>query len=419
MRISRKTGLTLAVLALAAGCTPTGQPMGPGQMMSRVGMPGAGGIGAGGIGAGGMGAGGAPMGPATSNPMARAQAPMGPATSGPATSGPAAMGPATSNPVARVQVPAAPATSNPAGRMQVPAASRMPQFRIPGLGRFGAGAAGGAAAAQVTDPYAGQGVRQPGIEPAKPVTPSAPGASASAPVASAPTASAGTAAQAPAGAAARSHTVVAGETAWSIARKYGVSVQALAAANGLPEAMTVRLGQRLAVPPAAGTRQAAVTAPGAGSPTPLPPSASSPLPSERTTPASRPAPRGEAPDLGATRTAASGSGRLSMPVSGAIVRAYSKGKNEGIDIAAPAGATVKAAGSGTVAAITRDTDGVPIVVIRHDGDLLTVYAGLDNLTVEKGQKVRAGQAIGTARSSGSVHFEVRRGFESVDPEGYL
>lgn len=108
-----------------------------------------------------------------------------------------------------------------------------------------------------------------------------------------------------------------------------------------------------------------------------------------------------------------------MPVSGAIVRAYSKGKNEGIDIAAPAGATVKAAGSGTVAAITRDTDGVPIVVIRHDGDLLTVYAGLDNLTVEKGQKVRAGQAIGTARSSGSVHFEVRRGFESVDPEGYL
>ena len=41
-------------------------------------------------------------------------------------------------------------------------------------------------AAQVTDPYAGQGVRQPGIEPAKPVTPSAPGASASAPVASAP-----------------------------------------------------------------------------------------------------------------------------------------------------------------------------------------------------------------------------------------
>ena len=434
MRISRKTGLTLAVLALAAGCTPTGQPMGPGQMMSRVGMPGAGGIGAGGIGAGGMGAGGmgaggVPMGPATSNPMARAQAPMGPATSGPATSGPAtsgpsAMGPATSNPVARVQVPAAPATSNPAGRMQMPAASRMPQFRIPGLGRIGAGAAGGAAAAQVTDPYAGQGVRQPGIEPAKPVTPSAPGASASAPVASAPTASAptasaGTAAQAPAAAAARSHTVVAGETAWSIARKYGVSVQALAAANGLPEAMTVRLGQRLAVPPAAGTRQAAVTAPGAGSPTPLPPSASSPLPSERTTPASRPAPRGEAPDLGATRTAASGSGRLSMPVSGAIVRAYSKGKNEGIDIAAPAGATVKAAGSGTVAAITRDTDGVPIVVIRHDGDLLTVYAGLDNLTVEKGQKVRAGQAIGTARSSGSVHFEVRRGFESVDPEGYL
>lgn len=407
MRISIKTGLTLAALALAAGCTPTGQPMGPGQMMNRVGMPvvggaggmGGGGMGGGGMGAGGMGAGGAPMGPATSNPMARVQAPMGAATS---------------NPVARVQVPAAPATSNPAGRMQMPAASRMPQFRMPGFGRFGGAPAGGAGAPQVVDPYAGQGVRQPGIEPTKPVTPAA-----TAPTAPGASGASGAGAATSAPAAARSHTVVAGETAWSIARKYDISVQALAAANGLPEAMTVRLGQKLAVPPAAGVRQASVTAPGAGSPTPLPPSASSPLPSERTTPASRPAPRGDAPDLGATRTAASGTGKLSMPVSGAIVRAYSKGKNEGIDIAAPAGATVKAAGSGTVAAITRDTDGVPIVVVRHDGDLLTVYAGLDDLSVEKGEKVGAGEAIGTARSSGSVHFEVRRGFESVDPEGYL
>ena len=88
-------------------------------------------------------------------------------------------------------------------------------------------------------------------------------------------------------------------------------------------------------------------------------------------------------------------------------------------IAAPAGATVKAAGSGTVAAITRDTDGVPIVVIRHDGDLLTVYAGIDDLAVAKGDKVAKGDAIGKARASGRVHFEVRRGFESVDPEGYL
>lgn len=108
-----------------------------------------------------------------------------------------------------------------------------------------------------------------------------------------------------------------------------------------------------------------------------------------------------------------------MPVSGSIIRVYEKGKNDGIDIAAAAGAPVKAAGSGTVAAITRDTAGVPIVVVRHDGGLMTVYTGLETLDVAKGESVSSGQDIGEAGKTGVVHFEVRRGFESVDPEDYL
>ena len=69
--------------------------------------------------------------------------------------------------------------------------------------------------------------------------------------------------------------------------------------------------------------------------------------------------------------------------------------------------------------MTRDTDGVPIVVVRHDDGLMTVYAGLDNLKVGKGDKVTRGQSIGGARNTGVVHFEVRKGFDSVDPEDYL
>jgi|GEM_PF-2186821 len=267
-----------------------------------------------------------------------------------------------------------------------------------------------AAAGGVTDPFAGQGVRQAELPPA--TGNAAKPASGGAAVTVTPAAGAG-------GSAARSHTVVSGETAWSISRKYGVSVKDLAAANALPEAMTVRVGQRLAIPATGATVTAAVTAPGAGSPTPTPPSASHPLPSERTAPAAAPVPRPASPDLGATRTAASGSGKFRMPVNGSIVRTYSKGKNEGIDISAPAGTEVKAAGSGTVAAITRDTAGVPIVVIRHDGTLMTVYTGIDGLAVGKGDSVTAGQTIGRSTSGGIVHFEVRQGYESVDPEKYL
>ena len=108
-----------------------------------------------------------------------------------------------------------------------------------------------------------------------------------------------------------------------------------------------------------------------------------------------------------------------MPASGSIIRTYKKGTNEGIDIAAAPGSPVKAASGGTVAAVTRDTDGVPIVVVRHDDGLMTVYAGVDKLSVNKGDSVSRGQSIGAARSSGVLHFEVRKGFDSVDPEGYL
>lgn len=219
----------------------------------------------------------------------------------------------------------------------------------------------------------------------------------------------------------REHVVAAGETAWSIARRYGIAVQDLASWNGLPGDMALRVGQRLMIPQAGQTPPAgnATTAPGQGSPTPRPPSAAEPLPEERTTAAATPAPATPAPDLGATRTAASGGGRFQMPVSGSIIRLYEKGRNDGIDIAADAGTPVNAAGGGTVAAITRDTAGVPIVVVRHEGDLMTVYTGLDGLDVAKGDQVSAGQAIGKAGSGGFVHFEVRRGFDSVNPEDYL
>lgn len=220
----------------------------------------------------------------------------------------------------------------------------------------------------------------------------------------------------------KQHVVASGETAWSISRKYGVSANDLAQWNGLSPDMTLRVGQRLLIPVAGQPRptQETVSAPGVGSPTPNPPSASEPLPAEKTKPTSAPVDKPSSPDLGKTRTAASGSGgKFRWPVNGSIIRTYEKGKNEGIDISAAPGSTVSAAGSGTVAAITRDVDQVPIIVIRHEGNLMTVYAGLDNVTVSKGQKVSAGAALGKARSQGVVHFEVRNGFDSVDPEKYL
>ena len=110
-----------------------------------------------------------------------------------------------------------------------------------------------------------------------------------------------------------------------------------------------------------------------------------------------------------------------MPVAGKIIRGYVKKKNDGIDIGAAAGSPVKAAADGTVAAITKDTTGTPIVVIRHADGLLTVYAGVDGVSLAKGATVKRGQAIARVRAGDPsfLHFEVRKGVESVDPLPYL
>lgn len=225
------------------------------------------------------------------------------------------------------------------------------------------------------------------------------------------------------------HKVERGESAYTIARLYNVSIRSLADWNGLGADFAVREGQFLLIPVARDGKkpapfdpaEASTVPPGAGTPTPLPPSSSKPLPEETTEPAATPVKTEAAPDLGSTQTQSSASARMSYPVRGDIVREYSKGKNDGIDISAKPGTAVKAAADGVVAAITKDTNGVPIIVVKHPDNLLTVYSNVDTVAVKKGDSITRGAKLAQVRSDGAsaVHFEVRKGFDSVDPLPYL
>ena len=223
------------------------------------------------------------------------------------------------------------------------------------------------------------------------------------------------------------HQVKRGETAFTISRLYNVSVRSLAEWNGLGADYAIREGQFLLIPvpdmqaPARPVAAAAVTAPGAGSPTPVPPSAATPLPAAVPAPAAAPAPATSAPDLGAGQSATARNAQMATPVQGTIIRDYQKGKNDGLDIQAPSGTAIVAAEAGTVAAITASADQVPIIVIRHPDNLLTVYANVEGAVVKKDDKVARGQKIAQIRSGSSnyLHFEVRKGFDSVDPTPYL
>jgi len=233
------------------------------------------------------------------------------------------------------------------------------------------------------------------------------------------------------------HRVERGETAYTVSRLYNVPVKALAEWNGLGPDFAIREGQFLLIPvekqapprqitpaaaPAPQPVEPVTTAPGAGSPTPTPPSAAKPLPQDDT---AKPTPPAAAPaepvaDVGKP-TAPAKATKMTAPVQGSIIREYAKGKNEGINIKGAPGASVKAADGGTVAAITKSAEGIPIVVVRHPNNLLTVYANVAGVRVAKGDSVSRGQQIAVLRDGADshVHFEVRNGFESVDPTPYI
>ena len=217
------------------------------------------------------------------------------------------------------------------------------------------------------------------------------------------------------------HRVTRGETAYSVARLYGVSVRSLADWNGLGPDLSVREGQFLIIPLV--IEEVSASADGAepgSSTTPLPPSAATPLPDPvptATPPSSNTQTAAPAP---APSSQSSTGGQLVRPVSGQIIRPFS-GSNEGIDIAAATGTPVSAAAAGEVAAITRDTDQIPILVIRHPDNMLTVYANIQNIRVSRGDTITRGQTIADVGPGDPsfLHFEVRRGFEAVNPTEFF
>ncbi len=91
--------------------------------------------------------------------------------------------------------------------------------------------------------------------------------------------------------------------------------------------------------------------------------------------------------------------------------------HNGIDIAAAEGAAVKSVADGTVV-FAGDRDNYHATVEVRHGAKMARYAQLGSVSVKAGDKVRAGQTLGTVGNHGTgphLHFEVWEGDKSVDP----
>ena len=208
----------------------------------------------------------------------------------------------------------------------------------------------------------------------------------------------------------RVHVVQRGDTLYAVSRRYGADMRALARANGLRDPYRLVAGQRLRVPPGTlALRETQTAAPRLAAPVPrlavAPPSAPVPKPPART---------GES---------------FLWPVEGELAARFGKMgdglHNDGINIAAPRGAAVRAAEAGVVAYAGNELRGYGnLVLIRHSGGWTTAYAHNERLLVSRGERVRRGQTIARVGDSGNVatpqaHFELRRGIRAVDPLKHL
>jgi septal ring factor EnvC (AmiA/AmiB activator) len=99
-------------------------------------------------------------------------------------------------------------------------------------------------------------------------------------------------------------------------------------------------------------------------------------------------------------------------------------RNNGINIATEIGAEVRAVFDGEVSRVFGITGGNTAVIIRH-GKYLSVYSNLREVTVKKGDKVKAKQTIGTVYSDfdeagkSILKFQIWRENQKMNPEEWI
>ncbi len=211
-----------------------------------------------------------------------------------------------------------------------------------------------------------------------------------------------------------------GETIESIARKAGVSPKAVREMNYLSPEDQVSEGDIIFLPAPDGDYAAGREAvPAEKGP---PPKAKAAKEREK----AKPAPSGVVgqsavpaiksrvlPPVAAPQKSAKAA-KLAWPVGGGVLRAFGREGGKGIEIATKSGEIVKASASGQVnyAGLPARAYGT-MAIIDHGGDFYTVYSNMAALKVRTGDKIAAGEPVGSAGEF--LHFEVRKGTVAEDP----
>ena len=206
----------------------------------------------------------------------------------------------------------------------------------------------------------------------------------------------------------RTHIVRFGDSVNLISQRYAVSPYQLAQLNSLDAPFELTVGQRLQLP---------VSLDFSILDTGLPDRASPAIAVSVPTKTSQPRKKFVAPKFGF--------GGFNWPVEGEIITEFgptARGVyNDGVNIAANLGAPVTVSATGTVAFVGDNIKNFgKLVLVKHDGGIITAYAHLNSISVSEGDVLAAGDTIGNVGATGRVdrpqlHFEIRKSRQPIDP----
>lgn len=184
------------------------------------------------------------------------------------------------------------------------------------------------------------------------------------------------------------HRVKQGETLWRIVKTYNVALDDVVRVNRIPDATRIRSGQLIFIPKAKEKRRVI-----------------------------------------AYEELKKGDNTFIWPLRGKITSYYGakKGnvKNKGIDIRTKKGAKVVASQSGRVSFSDEKVKGLgKTIFIEHRNSYTTVYAHNSRILVKVGDRVKQGEVIALAGSTGRtsipiLHLEIRKNNQPRNPFHYL
>ncbi len=220
----------------------------------------------------------------------------------------------------------------------------------------------------------------------------------------------------------RLYRVEAGDTLYSLSRRWDVAPRVIAQANGLTPPYALGVGQQLLIPKARVTDDVYAAAPQRSAPQQAQPKQQATREPQNVADLAKSVSYATPPQPEPLRL-------FDWPVRGKIVAGYGAGeggrRNDGVNIAAPAGTPVRAAADGEVVYRGAELDGFGnLLLVKHADGFVTAYAHNDAMLVKKGQTVRQGQVIAKVGQTGAVttpqlHFEIRQNLKSVDPIALL